>query len=365
MNFKVVLLIILFPAMLAGNNLLTLSNNSNDSVFVSIKFTVKNYDTLLFKDVIYRNSVKSFSIPKTDSVIGGIDVKFYTQGEKYSPLILKKAYCHKSDLSVDYRSYHQDSIFLNSTLSNLQKESIEMLSAICKFNEISFILQKDIPKYGVSVPNPYSLMDLLTKFYLNSETIDLYKLKKLYDYCSYRGNDFVSKENLEKQMNRFDTTKWTYLYEYKQLKAYIEHLNKVKDNNKIDYSFLNLKQQEEKLSLNSKKITVFVFWSTPCGKIKCFPYFEKLSIWKNKLKSLDFITISSENTNEGWKDGIARCSLKLWKNYRSTKESMDPMAIDYKISNVYQSFLILGKDNEVLFKTADYEKLDNYFKSNF
>lgn len=364
-NCRLILITLLFPAILAGKGVIKISNFSSDTVFVRIKFSSKNIDTILFDNMILKNENKLINILNTDSFICGLDIDFFLKRNTYQKVIFKKAYTHNSDLKITYFGYHTDSIKLENSIYDVHPKSLEILDAICRTNEVSFILQKDLFLHGRSVPDPFFTMDLLTKFYLNSDIIDLYKLKRLYDYCSFGGNEYISKQDLEKQMNRFDTSKWTYLYEYKQLKAYIEHLNNAKNYNTIDYSFLNLKQQEEKLTLNSKKITVFVFWSTPCGKIKCFPYFEKLSIWKNKLKSLDFITISSENTNEGWKDGIARCNLKLWKNYRSTKESMDPMAIDYKISNVYQSFLILGKDNEVLFKTTDYEKLDNYFKSNF
>jgi hypothetical protein len=352
----------LLPVTLAGRSFFYLTNSSKDSVYIQIKFSSRNFDTILFDQVLLKNEIKSISIPNTDSIIGTIDINFYKEGETYLPTILKKAYCHQSDLKIDFREFHPDSIIVQNTLQNIDPKSIEMLDAICFINNISFILQKDIPKYGKDVPNPYNIMDLLTKFYLNSEVVDLYKLKRIYDYCSFGGNEYISKEDLERQMNRFDTSKWTYLYEYKKLRGYLNYLKKSKADKGFDYTFWNEKKQEEKLPINSKNIKVFVFWSTPCGKITCYPYFEKLTTWKDKLKKVDFITISSETTHDEWLIGIARCYLQSWKNYRNPNENFAPMAIDYQISNVYQSFLVLGKNNEELLKTSDYEVLDAFLK---
>jgi hypothetical protein len=352
----------LLPASVAGRSVLYIKNNSRDSAYIRVKYSIKNFDTILFDQVLLKNEIKSISIPNTDSIIGTIDINFYKEGETYLPTILKKAYSHQSDLKIDFREFHPDSIIVQNTLQNIDPKSIEMLDAICFINNISFILQKDIPKYGKDVLNPYNVMDLLTKFYLNSEVVDLYKLKRIYDYCSFGGNEYISKEDLERQMNRFDTSKWTYLHEYKKLKGYLNYLKKPKEDKGFDYTFLNEKKQEEKLQIDSKNIKVYVFWSTPCGKITCHPYFEKLTIWKEKLKKVDFITISSETIHDEWLIGIARCYLQSWKNYRNPNENFAPMAIDYQISNVYQSFLLLGKNNEELLKTSDYDVLEAFLK---
>jgi hypothetical protein len=41
---------------------------------------------------------------------------------------------------------------------------------------------------------------------------------------------------------------------------------------------------------------------------------------------------------------------------------MAAMVIDYQIPNVYQSFLVLGKNNEELLKTSDYDVLEAFLK---
>lgn len=364
MNFKKSFLLCFFITSsfyLYSSNTITITNSSRDSVSVSIKFSINNLDTVLYDAFLKKNETKILEIPKTDTIIGRLDFNFSLIGETYLPTILKKAYCHRSDLKIDFREFHPDSVILQNSLQNIHPKSIEMLDAICFANNLSFVLQKDISKYGKDVPNPYNTMDLLTKFYLNSEVFDLYKLKRIFDYCSFGANEYISKEDLEKQIKRFDSSKWTYLYEYKRLKAYLEALNSVRESHKFDYYFINEKKQEEKLLSNSKNIKVYVFWATPCGKITCYPYFEKLTAWKKKLKKIDFITISSETTHDEWLRGVARCSLKLWKNYRNPNESMAPMAIDYQIANVYHSFLVLGKNNETLLKTTEFEELNKYF----
>jgi hypothetical protein len=365
MNFKKSFFLCFFITSsfyLYSSNTITITNSSKDSVYIQIKFSSRNFDTILFDKVLLKNEIKSISIPNTDSIIGTIDINFYKEGETYLPTILKKAYCHRSDLKIDFKDFHYDSIKVTNELKEIHPKSFEMLDGVCLLNEISFVLQKDIPKYGKDVPNPYKIMDLLTKFYLNSEVVDLYKLKRIYDYCSFGGNEYISKEDLEGQIKRFDTSKWTYLHEYKKLKGYLNYLKKPKKDKVFDYIFLNEKKQEEKLLSNSKKLKVYVFWATPCGKITCYPYFEKLIAWKNKLKKVDFITISSETTHNEWLIGIARCYLKSWKNYRNPNESMAAMVIDYQIPYVYQSFLVLGKNNEELLKTSDYEVLDAFLK---
>jgi hypothetical protein len=329
---------------------------------VSIKFSINNLDTVLYDAFLKKNESKILEIPKTDTIIGRLDFNFSIAGESYLPAIVKKTYCHNSDIIIPFNDFHPDSILLENSIEGIHPKSIDLMQAICLINHISFVLQKDIPTYGMNVPDPYKVLNFHIKYYLTSEVVDLFKLRKLYDYCSYSGNEYISKEDLEKQMKRFDTSKWTYLYEYKRLKAYLEALNSAKEAHIFDYYFINEKKQEEKLSSNSKKIKVYVFWATPCGKITCYPYFEKLIAWKNKLKKVDFITISSETTHNEWLIGIARCYLKSWKNYRNPNESMAAMVIDYQIPNVYQSFLVLGKNNEELLKTSDYDVLEAFLK---
>jgi hypothetical protein len=347
---------------LYSSNTITITNSSKDSVAVILKFSINNLDTVLFDAFLKKNETKILEVPKTDTIIGRLNFNFSIEGATYLPAIVKKVYCHQSDLKIDFREFHPDSIILQNPIQNIHPQSIEMLDAICFINNISFVLQKDISIYGKGVPNTDNLMDILTKFYLNSEVVDLYKLKRIYDYCSFGGNEYISKEDLEGQMKRFDTSKWTYLYEYKKLKGYLNYLKKSKADKGFGYSFLNEKKQKEKLPIDSKNIKVFVFWTTPCGKITCYPYFDKLIVWKKKLKKVDFITISSETTHNEWIRGIARCYLKSWKNYRNPNESMAPMVIDYQIPNVYQSFLVLGKNNEELLKTSDYDVLDAFLK---